>query len=368
MRIALLVPGFSRDADDWAIPALQNLAGALAHEHDVHVFSLRYPAAGHYTFGGLIHHATGGGQRFGLASVGIWWRTLQAIIRQHRQAAFDVLHAFWADEPGLTAVLAGAVLRRPALISLGGGELTYLADVGYGTQGSRLRRRLIRFALRQATLVTAGSCYQLGLARRQGAPADRLRLAPLGVNTELFRPGPLLPWQQPTLIQAAALTPVKNQALLLETLALVREQMPQARLVVAGGGSLDNSLAQLAQRLRLSDNITWQQAVHHLAMTPIYQQAHLYMQSSRHESQGVAVLEALACGLPAIGTPVGLLPEVACLPPAWTAGALAGQIIQLFSDEAAYLELRQQARQMAENRYSLPTTTAAFVGFYQEVG
>ncbi|MBC8075600.1 MAG: hypothetical protein H7Y32_05945, partial [Chloroflexales bacterium] len=43
MRIALIVPGFSADERDWCIPALLNLARALARGHTVQVFALRYP-------------------------------------------------------------------------------------------------------------------------------------------------------------------------------------------------------------------------------------------------------------------------------------------------------------------------------------
>ena len=100
MRIALITPGFSAHASDWAIPALLNLARSLAQTHELHIFSQRYPTRGLYQFDGLIHHASGGGQSFGLSSARIWLQTTQAIIRQHKQTPFDLLHAFWADEAG----------------------------------------------------------------------------------------------------------------------------------------------------------------------------------------------------------------------------------------------------------------------------
>ncbi|MCL4263304.1 MAG: glycosyltransferase family 4 protein [Anaerolineae bacterium] len=367
MHIALILPGFSRDANHWAIPALQNLACQLAQEHEVTVFSLRYPEAGVYRFGGLTHMALGGGQRAGVYSVYLWQKAVRAMMRVHQQRPFHILHAFWADEPGLTAVLAAQRLKRPVVASIGGGELVYFRDLNYGTQATRLRRHIIRLTLQRATAVTAGSLYQLVQCRAHAIAAGRLHLAPLGVDINTFCPQPLPDWQQPTLIQAASLVPVKDQVLLLEVLRRVQTAVPRSRLILAGDGFLKNELQQLAGQYGLAEAITWPGKVAHPAMPTLYPQAHLYVQTSRHESQGVAVLEALACGLPVVGTAVGLLPEVAARPPAHDADALAAQIIDILADKKGYELLRETARATAVTRYSLPHTTHTFAQLYQDL-
>ncbi|MBX3055082.1 MAG: glycosyltransferase family 4 protein [Anaerolineae bacterium] len=366
-HIALILPGFSRDADHWAIPALQNLAVHLAQAHDVTVFSLRYPAVGVYRFGGLTHVALGGGLRGGLYSFYLWQRAVRAIVQVHRQRPFHLLHAFWVDEPGLTAVLAAALIKRPVVASIGGGELVYFPDLAYGTQATRLRRTIIRVALNRATAVTAGSLYQLDQCRTHGVPAERLHLAPLGVDTDLFRPRPTPDWARPTLIQAASLVPVKEQVLLLEVMQRARETIPSIHLILAGDGPLKEDLQQLARPYGLAESITWAGKVAYPAMPGLYPQAHLYLQTSRHESQGVAVVEALACGLPVLGTAVGLLPEVAARPATHDPATLAAQMMDVLADQQGYEQLREQARRTAVNDYSLPHTTAAFTRIYEKV-
>jgi glycosyltransferase involved in cell wall biosynthesis len=376
MRIAIITPGFSAHASDWAIPALLNLARALAQQHEIHVFSQRYPAKGVYRFDGLIHHAGGGGQKFGLRSARIWLQTTQAIIRQHRQTPFDLLHAFWADEAGFSAALAGVWLKRPVVVSLGGSELTYLPDIDYGAQRFLTRRLTTRYALKNAALVTAGSNYQLDLCRAHAVPEAKLRLAPLGVDAHLFQPATLSlqsqprsemlapQLDQPVMVQAASLVPVKNQHLLLEVLGLAKKEIPQLKLNLAGSGPLHANLAGLARRLDLDQSLVWRQQVAYADMVQLYQESHLYLQTSRHESQGMAVLEAMACGLPVLGTPVGVVRDVACLLPQTSAEALATQVIEIFRDESRYQELRRQARQIIEAKYSLPVTTNSFLNIY----
>lgn len=367
MRIAIVLPGFSKDADDWAIPAIQSLVLEMAHAHEVIVFSLRYPPAGQYDVGGVQHLAMGGAH-FGLRSLAIIWRTVKTITRKHMQRPFDVVHAFWADEAGLTAVFAGARLGIPAIITFGGGELTHLPDIGYGTQGSKIRGWSVRLAMRRAAALTAGSRYQHQLAIRNGAPPQKLHLLPLGVDTSRFSPAEMLIPARPTIVQAASLVPVKDQVLLLEVLERLRDHISDICLRLVGSGPLEGQLRQLAAQANLNHHIIWQAAVPHPAMPEQYRQAQLYLQTSRHESQGMAVLEAMACGLPVIGTPVGVLPEVAARPATADPDLLAKQAAEIFSQTKDWQGLRLQARKTVIDSYDLSRSAELFVSLCQSVG
>ena len=106
MKVGLVVPGgVARLPPDGRIPCLLWLIERLARRHDVHVFSLRgAPSPERYSFlGATVHHS---GAR------PILLRTLVGIAAEHRRQRFDVLHAFWASQPGVVAALAGKLLRR----------------------------------------------------------------------------------------------------------------------------------------------------------------------------------------------------------------------------------------------------------------
>ncbi len=112
MKIALIVPGFSADEQDWCIPALRNLAATLARTDEVVVFALRYPyRAAHYRAFGARVIALGGARSQGRASAGLWRRAFAALRAEHQRGRFDALHAFWATEAGALTALAGRRLR-----------------------------------------------------------------------------------------------------------------------------------------------------------------------------------------------------------------------------------------------------------------
>jgi glycosyltransferase involved in cell wall biosynthesis len=366
MRIGLVVPGFSADTTDWCIPALRHLTEQLAQTDEVHVFAVRYPyRAARYRVGRADVTAIGGARRRGWTTGQVWRRTVAALIAEHRRRPFDVFHAFWATESGLLTALAAKVLRRPGIVSLAGGELVGLRDIGYGDQLSAAQRLKVHASMRLADLVTAGSSNLLALAGRS-VPAARLRRAPLGVDTRLFQAASSWP-AEPRLVHVGALTPVKDQATLLGAFAALCGRLPSVTLDIVGDGPLRAELGRLAVQLRVDERVRFTGQIAHDALPGVYQAGTVFALSSRHEAQGMVALEAAACGRPVVGTHVGVVPEVGESVAIRDAEALAGALTRACEEAQHAQRLAVAGRQLVDSTYSLDRAAAGFRALYAAV-
>ncbi|GAB4126043.1 MAG: glycosyltransferase family 4 protein [Roseiflexaceae bacterium] len=374
MRIGLIVPGFSADADDWCIPALRQLAIALAAEHDLQILTLRYPHRRHtYSLFGSTITALGSATRSGLASIPLWVDALQAIARLHRQHRFDLLHAFWASEAGALAALAGRILRIPSLINLAGGELANLPAIGYGGRLVRSERLKVAIALRLGSQHAAGSAYACAMVERlTQRPCHEL---PLGIDSELFHPAEpsanTASNQSPRLVQVASLLPVKGQEVLIAALAQVRDQGLPFCCELIGSGPCEDALRAQIEQLGLTGQIQIRGFFPHDALPALYQGATAFVLSSYHEAQCMALIEAAACGVPTIGSAVGVLPEfaphAAIATPPGDATALATAITTLLRSPAQQRQLATAALQHARQHYTLATTSANTLALYRQL-
>lgn len=344
MRIGLVVSGgFDPSGRERVIPALVWLVERLARRHAVHVFVLRYfDAPRTYELAGATVHDLG-------RPVGV--RRQRAALSRALQAAgrFDVLHAYWATPAGVVAGIAGRARRTPVVVTLDSGELVALPEIAYGLQRTWRGRAAVKLACRLAARVTVCSAFMQALARDRGIDA---RFVPLGVDCAAFneavRPAEGPPWR---LLQVASLNRVKDQATLLRALADLRRRGLDVGLDLVGEDTLDGSLQTLAADLDLTFHVTFHGFLSTGALPARYGSAHLYVQSSRHEAAGVAVLEAAACGVPVVGTAVGYVKDwarlrAAAVPPG-VPGALAEAITDLLRDPDRRARLASSARAWA---------------------
>lgn len=378
MRIGLITPGFSASEDDWCIPALLDLVRGLARRDDVTVFTLRYP---HHRRPYPVYGASvvpfGGAQRRGAGRLPLLLRALWRIVRAARRRPFDVFHALWAHEPGFLAVAAGRLTGTPVMVSLLGGELVDLPEVDYGGQRSRVNLWLTRRALAGARRVSVGSRSLRRLAKPHVAPGKLVR-QPLGVDRHRFATGRKRPRPSPSgvrlggdprLLHVGSLVPVKDQTTLLRAFAGLGRQHRRAHLHLVGEGPLRSRLEDLARQLAVADRLTFHGAVSHDRLADFYRQADLLVVSSHFESQGMAMLEAAACGCPVVGTAVGVLPELGPQRGLCTPGdpqALARLLDATLRDPAGRADLRT-AQATALEGFELNTTLDGWRRLYRTV-
>lgn len=342
MRIALVVAGgVDRSARERVTPALLWLLERLAARHQVLVYVLRYhdrPCS--YPLRGATIHDLGSPR--GLARQ---YSSLVSAMR--RDGPFDVVHGYLALPSGLCAALAGRRLRVPSLVTFDSGEFVALPDVGvgYGLQIRARHRLAVSATARLAGRVTVCSRYQEGLAHDNGVAAT---VVPIGVDTDRFRPpleridGP--PWR---LLHVASLNPVKDQPTLLHAMRALASRSIDVHLDLVGEDTLTGATASLAERLGLATRVTFHGFQPTDALATMYQRAHLFVLSSRHEAANVSVLEAAASGLPAVGTFVGYLadwsPDRAIAVPPGDSTALADALARLLADAPARQKLAAAA-------------------------
>jgi len=374
MKLGLIVPGFSADETDWCIPVVRHLVERLARRHEVHVFALRYPPRrdAYAVFGATVR-SFGGGNAGGVQRGALLARALTAMAGEHARGRFDALHGLWADEPGWLAVTAGKWLGVPTVVSLMGGELVGLEDIGYGVQLHRTGRWLVRSSLRRAATVTVGSGFLGRLARGRGV-GSRLVELPLGVDVDLFRPEgddrDLQPGMEGAirLLHVGSLTPIKDHATLLRAMQRVRDRLPEAHLHLVGEGSCRAALAQQIARLGLERHATLHGAVPHEELPAWYRSAELCVLSSRYESQAMVVLEAAACGRATVGTAVGLVPEIvpaSLSVPVGDDEALAEALLSLLAESQAPRRLGAAALEATRLRYRIEQTVERLEQLYR---
>jgi glycosyltransferase involved in cell wall biosynthesis len=286
----------------------------------------------------------------------------------------DLIHAHELISPATTAVLAKFLFGKPVVATIHGSGLS--SDV------LRLKRRFLgRTRLKVLCREIAAFCVISsvidGELAAEGVPVEKRVSIPNGVDTARFIPLPAeekaalrsrlgLPLDAPLALFVGRLSPEKRVGLLTGAWATVRAAIPQACLMIVGGGPDEVALKQQA-----GEGVLFMGS--QPDVLPYLQAADLFVLPSAAEGLSLALLEALACGLPAIATAVGGNPEVIAqgengwLVPPDDPAALAAAIRTLLADDKLRRSLGEHGRAQVVQRYSLATMADRLVALYRQV-
>lgn len=272
-------------------------------------------------------------------SYGSWGRYAarplrRALRRLRRRFPFDVIHAHNAVPAGdavrraLTRVVRAGHATPPVIVSVHGG------DVYYTAQRSPAGNEAVRAGLSAATLVLANSagtadrCADLSATPTRvvrlgtdlpdaeaverwrtgrswatppdvdAAPKARRSAGRWGHGPVLRRSGPSRP--EPRLVTVAHLVPRKRHEDVIRALWVLRDRHPGARYRIIGDGPARTALTALADELGVGDRVEWLGQLPQPAALEAARVADLFVMPSVDEAFGVAYVEAMAAGIPAV--------------------------------------------------------------------
>ena len=315
--------------------------------HEVHLVNLGPQSGRKFDWLGPQHHnlpppsvAPVPGLRGALTLTGRR-RALRDLLQQIQP---DVLHAHTVADPGWFAALSGF---HPLVLTAWGSDVL----LGLG-QAPRLNRWLTRYALRRADLLTADARSVLDAARPHLRADARVELIRFGVDTRAFSPGVDTTWRTrlalesgPVLLSIRQCHPLYNIDVIIRAFARIREEIPDARLLVklVSQDADDPYLAEmraLADQLALGDAVVYVPQVAYAEIPDLYRAADLVLSVPSSDGLPVSVLEAMACGTPVIVSDLPALRELTddgadlSLVPMRDVDALSRAILALLKDPA----------------------------------
>jgi glycosyltransferase involved in cell wall biosynthesis len=207
----------------------------------------------------------------------------------------------------------------------------------------------------------------------------RARKVPGAIDTEAFSPGPRerlradlgLDEDTRLLLTVRRLEPRMGLETLLEAFALVRRES-DAVLAVAGAGSLESELRTRARALGIESRVRFLGPVSDRQLLGLYRGADLFvLPTVAYEGFGMVTAEALACGTPVVGTPVGATPELleALDARLVAAGADAPSLAEAIAEALVRTgpELRSSCRDYAVRRFSWTAAAPVWEAALEEI-
>ncbi len=231
-----------------------------------------------------------------------------------------------------------------------------------------------RYAYRTANHALACTQEAEQVVRAKGYKGA-LTVTPLmGVDSRLFFPGPKPIAKTPFSIgYAGGLLPEKGVDILLQACT---ELDGDWRLHIAGGGQEESHLRQLAEKLDITSSIQWWGRQSSRDMPGFYRQLHVLVLPSRtrpnwKEQFGRVLIEAMACGVPAVVSDSGACQQVVgsagLVYPEADPRALAHHLQSLNDSNPLRQELGQVALQRVRDSFEMGTVAARIVDVYHQM-
>ncbi|WP_425834473.1 glycosyltransferase family 4 protein [Streptomyces fractus] len=236
---------------------------------------------------------------------------------------------------------------------------------------TRMQKRVAR---RLPSVVTVSGTSRDEIVQHLGVRPGRINVVHIGADTDLFSPDPAVAEVPGRIVTtSSADVPLKGLVFLVEALAKVRAEQPDAHLVVVGKRPEEGPVAQAIARYGLEGAVEFVKGITDQELVDLVRSAQVACVPSLYEGFSLPAAEAMATGTPLVATTGGAIPEVAgrdgetCLAvPTGDAGALAGALGRLLGDRELRARLGADGRARVLERFTWARAAQGTAELYRE--
>jgi glycosyltransferase involved in cell wall biosynthesis len=236
---------------------------------------------------------------------------------------------------------------------------------------TRMQRRVAR---RLPSVLTVSGSSRGEIVEQLGVRPERVHVVHIGADTGLFSPDASVPEIPGRIVTtSSADVPLKGLVHLVEALAKVRAQVPEAHLVVVGRRPEKGPVADALRRHGLGHAVEFVKGISDAELAGLVRGAQIACVPSLYEGFSLPAAEAMATGTPLVATTGGAIPEVAgrdgetCLAvPPGDSGALAAALGRLLGDAGLRARLGTAGRERVLRKFTWEQAARGTVAHYRE--
>jgi glycosyltransferase involved in cell wall biosynthesis len=294
------------------------------------------------------------------------YRMLRPFIAEH---TIGLLHS----HTRVTQVLGCAVSRYARIPHI---------STCHGFFKNRFSRRM--FPCWGKRVIAVSESVQEHLVQDFGLNGKTIRLVYNGIDADRFAACSALSSEKKTEKKKAAgiheglvvgivarLSDVKGHRYLIEAMSIVVKKIPLAQLLIVGDGKMRDELKALTVSLGIQKNVFFVPSVKDTVT--VFSIMDVFVMPSLKEGLGLSLMEAMACGLPVIGSDIGGIRnlirdgENGLLVKAGDSIALSGAILELLADKTKAAVLGKNAKNFISRKFSLEKMSGETEAVYREV-
>ena len=175
-----------------------------------------------------------------------------------------------------------------------------------------------------------------------------------GIDLEIFHGKPKsLSLSSPRLLHLGRISYEKNCDVILKAFALIQKKIPEASLSIVGEGPALLSLKDQVSELGLQEKVSFCGFLPHTELREVYKKHDLFLTASTMETQGLVVLEAMACALPCVGVDAYALPELihdgrnGFIVEPFASEKMAQRVLKIIKNETLYKSFSKESIKIA---------------------